>query len=77
MRSTPIGLALVGESITFEPFLRGIALLNAILAEIVRAAKEAPALYFAPLIGAVRGIRQQYRLLEHKRRRSFGSRRTF
>lgn len=36
--------------------------------EIKRAAKEAPSMYFAPLIGACRGIRLQYRLLERSRR---------
>jgi hypothetical protein len=35
--------------------------------EIKRAAKEAPKMYFAPLIGAVRGIQIQYRQLEKKR----------
>lgn len=32
--------------------------------EIKRAAKEAPGMYFAPLIGAWRGIKLQYRLLD-------------
>lgn len=32
------------------------------------AAKEAPRMYFAPLIGAIRGIRQEYRRLDREHR---------
>jgi hypothetical protein len=53
----------------------GAAVINAVFAEIVRAAKDAPALYFSPLVGAIRGIRQQYRILERERRRHLGSER--
>ena len=38
-----------------------------VLTEIKIAAMEAPKMYFAPLVGAVRGIGQQYRLLNAKR----------
>lgn len=40
-----------------------------LFAEMRRAAKEVPQTYFAPLIGAVKGIQQQYRLLDRKRAR--------
>jgi hypothetical protein len=40
--------------------------LQPIWLEIRKAAAEAPALYFAPLIGALRGIRAQYRELERR-----------
>jgi hypothetical protein len=39
-----------------------------LLAEIRKAAAEAPRMYFAPLIGAVRGIRSQYRQIDAPRR---------
>lgn len=39
---------------------------SAVMKEIQRAAKEAPQIYFAPLIGAVRGIRVQYAKLGKK-----------
>lgn len=39
-----------------------------LLAEIRKAAAEAPRMYFAPLIGAVRGIRTQYRAINATRR---------
>lgn len=41
---------------------------QSLLAEIRKAAAEAPRMYFAPLIGAVRGIRSQYRALNATRR---------
>lgn len=37
------------------------ALRQGVLAEIRKAAAEAPRMYFAPLIGAMRAIRTQYR----------------
>lgn len=40
-----------------------------LLDEIRQAASEAPRMYFAPLIGAVRGIRAQYRSIDTKRHR--------
>ncbi|KGM38696.1 hypothetical protein JY96_21205 [Aquabacterium sp. NJ1] len=36
--------------------------------EIRKAAAEAPAMYFAPLIGALRGIRAQYDALDRRQR---------
>lgn len=41
--------------------------MNLLWNEIKRAAKEAPGMYFAPLIGAWRGIKLQYRLLDRSR----------
>jgi hypothetical protein len=40
--------------------------MNAVWVEVKRAAKEAPLMYFAPLMGAWRGIRLQYRLLDRR-----------
>lgn len=40
--------------------------MNAVWIEVKRAAKEAPLMYFAPLLGAWRGIRVQYRLLDRR-----------
>ena len=40
--------------------------MNAVWIEVKRAAKEAPLMYFAPLLGAWRGIRLQYRLLDRR-----------
>lgn len=47
-------------SISTEPVL---AIRERLVAEIRKAAAEAPRMYFAPLIGAVRGIRSQYRAI--------------
>jgi len=38
---------------------------NALIREIRRAAAEAPGMYFAPLVGAVRGIVAEYRRLNN------------
>jgi len=35
--------------------------MNKVIEEIIATAKRTPRLYFAPLIGAVRGIRDEYR----------------
>lgn len=43
-----------------------------LLTEIRKAATEAPRMYFAPLIGAVRGIRSQYREINAPRRQNAG-----
>jgi hypothetical protein len=40
--------------------------MNVVWVEVKRAAKEAPLMYFAPLLGAWRGIRMQYRILDRK-----------
>lgn len=40
-----------------------------LFAEMRRAAKDVPQTYFAPLVGAVKGIQQQYRLLDRKHAR--------
>lgn len=42
-------------------------------AEITRVAREAPAMYFAPLVGAVRGIRDEYRRLSVDQRQDGGA----
>jgi len=39
--------------------------LGMLLREIRTAAAEAPAIYFAPLVGALRGIRAEYARLEN------------
>jgi len=39
---------------------------KSVLGEIKVAAQEAPKMYFAPLVGAVRGIQAQYRVLSSK-----------
>jgi hypothetical protein len=44
-------------------FYQVVSMLASVWAEIVRAARQAPAMYFAPLVGAVRGIRDEYRRL--------------
>lgn len=39
---------------------------DALFREIRRAAAEAPRMYFAPLVGAVRGIASEYRRLNRR-----------
>lgn len=41
--------------------------MNRVLREIGLAAREAPRMYFAPVIGVVRGLRVQYETLNAKR----------
>ena len=38
--------------------------MNEVLQEIVDIVKQAPRLYFAPLVGAARGIREEYARIE-------------
>jgi len=38
-----------------------------LLTRIKRAAREVPETYFAPLVGVVRGIQEEYRRIEQKR----------
>lgn len=47
-------------------------MLASVWAEIIRAAREAPGMYFAPLVGAVRGIRDEYRRLSAGQRQDGG-----
>jgi hypothetical protein len=39
---------------------------DALVREIRRAAAEAPRMYFAPLVGAIRGIASEYRRLDRE-----------
>lgn len=41
--------------------------MNRVAREIITAAKQAPAIYFAPLLGAIQGIKEEWRRIRRQR----------